>query len=64
MTDADKVVALTELLHKVLNTLELKKYKIEDATESHICELEEVFYHQIMTVILESVPMPLQKVAQ
>ena len=52
MTDADKVVALTELLDKVLNTLGLKKYVIEDATQSHICELEETYYHQMMMVIL------------
>jgi len=52
MTDAEKVVALTELLDKVLNTLGLKKYVIEDATQSNICELEEDFYHQIMMVIL------------
>ena len=37
MTDADKVLALTELLSTVMNTLELKQYLIEDPTESYEC---------------------------
>jgi hypothetical protein len=40
MTDADKVLALTELLGEVMNTLELKQYLIEDPTESYECEFQ------------------------
>jgi hypothetical protein len=52
MTDADKVLALTELLTDVMNTLELKQYLIEDPTESYKCETEADEYHQQMIEIL------------
>jgi hypothetical protein len=52
MTDADKVLALTELLGDVMHTLEMKQYVIEDATESHQCETEADSYHQKMIDIL------------
>jgi len=54
MTDADKVLALTELLSTVMNTLELKQYLIEDPTESYKCETEADEYHQKMCDILHS----------
>jgi hypothetical protein len=54
MTDADKVLALTELLGDVMHTLEMKQYVIEDATESHQCETEADAYHQKMIDILYS----------
>ncbi len=52
MTDADKVMALTEILGDVLHTLEMKQYVIEDATESHQCEIEADKFHQRMLNIL------------
>jgi hypothetical protein len=52
MTDADKVDALTELLSTVIHTLNLKQYEIEDATESHQCEVEADEYYQQMLDIL------------
>ena len=52
MTDADKVLALTELLGEVMNTLELKQYLIEDPFESHKCEVEADDYHHKMCDIL------------
>lgn len=54
MTDADKVLALTELLTDVMHTLELKQYLIEDPTESYKCETEADEYHQQMCDILHS----------
>jgi hypothetical protein len=54
MTDADKVLALTELLGEVMHTLELKQYLIEDPTESYKCETEADEYHQKMCDILHS----------
>jgi hypothetical protein len=54
MTDAMKIEALTELLGNVINTLELKQYEIENATESHKCETEADKYHQQMLDILHS----------
>ena len=52
MTDADKVLALTELLGEVMSTLELKQYLIEDPTESYKCETQADEYHQQMIEIL------------
>lgn len=54
MTDADKVEALTNLLENVLYTLEMKQHVIEDATESHKCEVESDEYHQKMIDILHN----------
>lgn len=54
MTDAQKVEALTELLKDVMHTLEMKQYEIEDATESHKCEVEADKFHQQMLDILHS----------
>ena len=52
MTDADKVLALTELLSTVMNTLELKQYLIEDPSESYECEFQANQFHQQMIEIL------------
>ena len=52
MTDADKVIYLTELLTDVMHTLEMKQYEIEDPTESHKCETQADDYHQKMLDIL------------
>jgi hypothetical protein len=52
MTDSDKVDALTELLSNVIHTLNLKQYEIDDATESHQCEVEADEYYQQMMDIL------------
>jgi hypothetical protein len=52
MTDADKVIHLTELLTDVMHTLEMKQYEIEDPFESHKCETEADDYHQKMCDIL------------
>ena len=52
MTDVDKVLALTELLSTVMNTLELKQYLIEDPTESYECEFQANQFHQQMIEIL------------
>ena len=52
MTDADKVLALTELLGDVMLTLELKQYLIEDPTESYECEFQANQFHQQMIEIL------------
>ena len=54
MTDADKVLALTELLSTVMNTLELKQYLIEDPTESYECAFQANQFHQQMIEILHS----------
>ena len=55
MTDAQKVAALQSLLNDVIHTLNLKQYEIEDATQSHQCEVEADNYHQQMLNILHSV---------
>jgi hypothetical protein len=52
MTDADKIDALSELLASVIHRLDMKQYVIEDATESHICEVEANDYHNDMIRIL------------
>lgn len=54
MTDADKVLALTDLLTDVMHTLELKQYLIEDPTESYECEFQANQFHQKMCDILHS----------
>jgi hypothetical protein len=54
MTDTQKIEALTELLGDVIHTLNLKQYEIEDATESHQCEVEADKFHQQMLDILHS----------
>ena len=55
MTDTQKIEALVELLNDVIHTLNLKQYEIEDATQSHQCEVEADNYHQQMINILHSV---------
>jgi len=52
MTDADKVLALTELLGEVMNTLKMKHYLIEDPTESYECAFQANQFHQQMIEIL------------
>ena len=54
MTDADKVLALTELLGDVIHTLEMKQYDIEDATLSYECVTDADKFHQRMLNILHS----------
>ncbi len=54
MTDSQKIDALVELLGDVMHTLEMKQYEIEDATQSHQCEVEADAYHQKMIDILHS----------
>jgi hypothetical protein len=46
-----------ELLNDVIHTLNLKQYEIEDATQSHQCEVEANNYYQQMINILHSVPV-------
>jgi hypothetical protein len=57
MTDAQKIEALTDLLSNVISTLELTKYDIEDATESHNVVVKADAYHQQMIDILYGVPV-------
>jgi hypothetical protein len=52
MTDTQKLDALVELLNDVIHTLNLKQYEIEDATQSHQCEVEADAYHDKMIAIL------------
>jgi hypothetical protein len=52
MTDTDKLLALSELLANVIHTLDMKQYVVEDATESHNCEVEADNYHADMLRIL------------
>lgn len=54
MTDADKVEALTNLLDNVIHALSMKQYEIEDATQSHQCEVEADEYYQKMLDILHN----------
>ena len=54
MNYQQKIDALTELLSDVMFTLHLKQYYIEDATESHRCEVEADQFHQQMINILHS----------
>jgi uncharacterized protein YdeI (BOF family) len=52
MTEEQKIEALVELLGDVIHTLNMKQYEIEDATESHRCEVEADQFHQKMINIL------------
>jgi hypothetical protein len=54
MTNEQKIDALTELLNDVMHTLNMKQYCIDDATQSHQCEVEADNYHQQMLNILHS----------
>ena len=54
MTDTQKIEALTDLLESVIHRLDMKQYEIEDATQSHQCEVEADDYHQKMITILHS----------
>jgi hypothetical protein len=54
MTDAQKVEALTGLLDTVISRLSMKSFEIEDATESHKCEVEADEFFQKMIDILHS----------
>ena len=52
MTDKQKIEALTKLLDKVIHTLDMKRYDIEDANESYQCEVEaDQFYQQMITIL-------------
>jgi len=52
MTDADKVLALTELMGDVILALELRQYDIEDPQLSHECVTDADKFHQQMMNIL------------
>jgi hypothetical protein len=54
VTDTQKVAALTDLLDNVIHSLNMKQYEIEDATQSHQCEVEADNYYQKMLTILHS----------
>ena len=54
MTDTQKIDALTDLLGDVIHSLSMKQYEIEDATQSHQCEVEADDYYQKMLNILHS----------
>ena len=54
MTDTQKIAALTDLLNDVMHTLSMKQYEIDDATQSHQCEVEADQFHQQMIDILHS----------
>lgn len=54
MTNEQKIEALTNLLDNVIHSLNMKQYEIEDATESHKCEVEADEYYQKMLDILHS----------
>ena len=53
-TETQKIDALVDLLGEVMHTLNMKQYCIEDATESHQCEVEADQFHQKMIDILYS----------
>jgi uncharacterized protein YdeI (BOF family) len=54
MTDTQKLDALVELLGEVIHTLNMKQYEIDDASQSHQCEVESDAYHQKMIDILHN----------
>ena len=54
MTNEQKIEALTNLLDDVIHSLNMKQYEIEDANESHQCEVEADNYYQQMLDILYS----------
>jgi len=57
MTEAQKIEALTDLLFEVMHTLNMKQYYIDDATQSHQCEVEADQFQQKMLDILYGVPV-------
>jgi hypothetical protein len=54
MTNEQKIDSLVELLNDVMHTLNMKQYEIDDATQSHQCEVEADQFHQQMINILHS----------
>lgn len=52
MTAEQKIEALTELLHNIIFTLEMKSYDIDHPTLSHKCEIEADEFHEQMCKIL------------
>ena len=52
MTNEQKLDALVELLGEVIHTLNMKQYEIDDATQSHQCEVEADQFHDKMISIL------------
>ena len=54
MTDTQKIEALAKLLDECIHALDMKQYEIEDATQSHQCEVEADQFHQKMIDILHS----------
>ena len=54
MTDTQKIEELTDLLYDVIHALNMKQYEIDDATQSHQCEVEADQFHQQMCDILYS----------
>jgi hypothetical protein len=52
MNDAQKIEQLTGLLNDVMHTLNMKQYEIDDAIQSHQCEVEADQFHQKMIDIL------------
>jgi hypothetical protein len=54
MTNEQKIDALVNLLNDVMHTLNMKQYEIDDATQSHQCEVEADQFHQQMINILHS----------
>jgi hypothetical protein len=52
MTDTQKIDALVDLLGEVMHTLNMKQYHIDDATQSHQCEVEADEFHKKMIDIL------------
>ena len=54
MTDAQKVVALTDLLSNVIHSLEMTKYEIGDVFEAANVIREADDYYQKMITILHS----------
>ena len=54
MNNEQKIDALTDLLTEVIHSLNMKKYEIEDPTESYKCETQADDYHQKMCDILHS----------
>jgi len=54
MTEEQKIEELTNLLNDVIHALNMKQYEIDDATQSHQCEVEADQFHQQMCDILYS----------
>ena len=54
MTNEQKLDQLVELLGEVIHTLNMKQYEIDDASQSHQCEVEADAYHDKMISILYS----------